>query len=148
MSRPIFAASAGSAYLDYFVGVTEAIATVLRTGDVPEPALVSIAEHRVTITPWQPGAPLTALLRWAEHLRNPVWSALVHAPLSPDARPLVTLYVEGELESLPAELQGGSWRAMPDVDHTVIGVRQPVSVAQVRHLAQAEHPFEAVPGDG
>lgn len=140
MTRPIFVPdSAPTAFADHLQTCTDAVVRVLRSGDVPEPALVSVAEHRLSVTPWLPGAPLSGLLAWSEHVTDPEWSASVHR--LQDGRPLVTLYVTGTLDGVPVELVGGSWRHIPGIDVDVIAERQPLDVEHVRRLADDEHPI-------
>lgn len=144
MSRPIFVPdSAPTVFADYMQACTDAVTRVLRTGDVPEPALFSVAEHRMSVTPWHPGAPLSGLLAWSEYLTDAQWSATVHHLES--GRPLVSIYVTGTLDSIPAELVGGSWRTIPGVDvDAAPGVRQPLDPEAVRTLALDEQPIRDI----
>lgn len=140
MSRPIFTAETNGAFAEYLLAAAESVARVLRSGEVPEAVMVSIAE-RISVTPWLPGAPLSGLLAWAAHLTDPSWTAQVHPPFTSTGLPTVSLSVVGELDGRPCELHGSSWRGLPSVDLSVTGTRQPVDVAKVRELAAVEVPI-------
>lgn len=136
-ARPIFSDDPAHGYGERLVRIAEAIARIL-AGGAPELASVSVADHLVYITPWQPGSPLSGLLAWSRHLTDTEWSARVHPPFQPGGQIATSLYVLGTLAGMPVELTGSSWRPIPGVDAAEYTERQPVDPAALVALAGQE----------
>lgn len=134
-----------STFADHLQALSRSLARVLRSGKVPELVMASISEQ-TTLTPWLPGAPLTGLLLWSEHLTEPSWSAVVHDNLANDeGRPLLSLFVVGELGGADVALVASSYREVPGLDYAVLGRHQPVDADAVRELGALETPIDLTP---
>ena len=141
--NPIFT-PAGPPFADHLQAVATAVTRVLRSGDVTDVVSLHISDQHTRISPWLPGAPLTALLRWAGRLTDPSWTAVVHPPITADSGPLVSVYVVGHLDGLPVELIGSSYRPLP-LDYTDHGRQQPLDVEAVREMAEREQSIDLTP---
>lgn len=138
VGAPIFT-SEPEGFAHRLTRVAEAIGRALRAG-APEPAMVSVSDATLSITPWHPGAPLQGLLLWAEHLQDAEWSAQVHPPFGANQSVATSLYVRGTLAGLPVELSSSSYRPIPGVAGHV-GERQPVDPMELARLAGQEQPY-------
>jgi hypothetical protein len=136
-TRPIFSADPVYGYGERLVRIAETIARLLAAG-LPELASVSVGSTLVYLTPWQPGAPLSSLLAWSEHLTGARWEAKVHPPLPPGGQVATSLYVSGRLAGLEVELTGSSWRPIPGIDPDEYTARQRVDPAELARLAALE----------
>lgn len=142
--NPIFTAD-GPAFAEHLQAVTTAVTRALRTGGLTDVVSLHVSSDQHTrISPWLPAAPLTALLRWADRLTDPSWTAVAHAPITPDSGPLVSVYVVGYLDGLPVELIGSSYRQLP-IDYADHGRQQPLDVDAVREMAGREHAIDLTP---
>lgn len=135
-ARPIFSADPLHRYAERLVRIAEAIARILTAG-APELVSVSVAEHLVYITPWQPGAPLSGVVAWSRYLADAVWEAKPYPPLHPGAQIPTSLFVTGRLAGVEVELTGSTWRALPGIDAAVYE-RQPIDPAALATLAEEE----------
>jgi hypothetical protein len=108
--------------------------------------MVSIAEDRITITPWLPGAPISAVVAWSNFLDARSWSAVVHEPIVEGSRPLSSLYCVGTLDDLPVEIIGSaSYRQLDGLDMNVRGSHQPLDPRAVLVEAAREEPVDLTP---
>lgn len=140
--KPIFALP--SQFGEHLLALTTALVRVLGSAGVPDLVMASISEQS-TLTPWLPGAPLTGLVRWSEHLTDPSWSAIVHDPINDGGRLMVSIYVDGRLDGLDVAIVGTTYRELPGLDWNLRGRRQPVDPDAIRELAALETPIDLTP---
>lgn len=130
---------------EYVQAACAALCRVISEG-APPPVMISISEDRMTVTPWMPGAPVSALLGWANHMEIRSWSAIVHDPISEhDDRLLTSVYCVGHLDGIPVELIGTAWHELADVDLDVRGRHQPLDPKTVIVEAARESPVDLTP---